>query len=49
MRRWPRPLTAAGLGGCVLLALTLPAASVLAGVVVLGVGAAVWLARAARR
>ena len=39
--RPPAWLTGAGAGGCVLLALTLPAASVLAGVAVLGVGLAV--------
>jgi basic amino acid/polyamine antiporter, APA family len=44
-RRWPRWLSALGLGGCVLLAFTLPAASVLGGIVVLGLGAAGYLIR----
>ncbi|PZF59948.1 amino acid permease [Curtobacterium sp. MCSS17_008] len=37
-RRYPRALAVAGVAGCVLLVVTLPPASVLAGVVVLGVG-----------
>ena len=45
-RRWPRPLAGAGLVGCVVLAATLPTASVLIGLAVLAVGAAVWAARA---
>lgn len=45
-RRWPRWLTAAGVGGCALLALTLPATSVVWGLAVLGVGAAIWFVRA---
>lgn len=49
-RRWPRPLAGAGLAGCVLLALTLPGASVVGGVVVLAAGASIWiLALAAAR
>lgn len=44
-RRWPSWLAAAGLAGCVLLAFTLPTASVVAGVAVLGVGAVIWLVR----
>jgi basic amino acid/polyamine antiporter, APA family len=39
-RRWPRALNVAGLLGCVLLVVTLPPASVLAGVLVLAVGLA---------
>lgn len=39
-RRWPRWVQAAGVVGCVGLALTLPWASVLAGVLVVGVGLA---------
>jgi APA family basic amino acid/polyamine antiporter len=38
-RRPPRWLTSAGVAGCTLLALTLPPASVIAGLAVLGVGA----------
>jgi basic amino acid/polyamine antiporter, APA family len=44
-RRWR---AGAGLAGCLLLAASLPAASVLAGVAVLGAGAAAWAVRAAR-
>jgi basic amino acid/polyamine antiporter, APA family len=44
-RRWPRWISGAGVAGCLLLAVTLPVASVLAGVVVLGVGALVWFVR----
>ncbi|HVM08569.1 MAG TPA: APC family permease [Acidimicrobiales bacterium] len=40
-RRWPRPLQAAGLLGCVVLAFTLPAASIVAGAAVLAAGAVV--------
>jgi APA family basic amino acid/polyamine antiporter len=48
-RRWPRWLAGAGLAGCLLLAASLPASSVLAGAAVLGVGAAVWVVRRSRR
>ncbi len=41
----PRPVAGLGLGLCVLLAATLPAASVLAGLAVFAVGLAVWLVR----
>jgi APA family basic amino acid/polyamine antiporter len=44
-RRWPRPLAAAGLGGCATLAFTLPLESVVSGVAVLSVGALLWTAR----
>src|SRR5215217_263922 len=44
-RRWR---AGAGLAGCLLLAASLPAKSVLAGVAVLGAGAAAWAVRAAR-
>jgi len=47
-RRWPRWRAGAGLAGCLLLAASLPAKSVLAGVAVLGAGAAAWAVRAAR-
>jgi basic amino acid/polyamine antiporter, APA family len=47
-RRWPRAFQAVGLAGCALLAFTLPAASVLSGLVVLAIGAVVWLARRGR-
>jgi APA family basic amino acid/polyamine antiporter len=40
-RRPPRWLTSAGVAGCALLALTLPPASVIAGLAVLGVGAVI--------
>ena len=46
-RHWPRPLAVLGVGGCVLLAFTLPTASVVIGAAVLAVGAAVWLIRVA--
>jgi basic amino acid/polyamine antiporter, APA family len=48
-RRWPRWLAGVGLIGCLVLAASLPAASVAAGMAVLGVGAAVWLGRRAWR
>lgn len=44
-RRPPRPLAAFGLVGCLVLACTLPVPSVVAGVVVLAVGALVFLLR----
>ena len=47
-RRWPRWVQAGGLVGCVVLAATLPFGSVLAGIVVCGVGLAVRAVRAAR-
>jgi basic amino acid/polyamine antiporter, APA family len=47
-RRWPRWRAGAGLAGCLLLAASLPAASVVAGVAVLGAGAAAWAVRAVR-
>jgi APA family basic amino acid/polyamine antiporter len=52
-RRWPRALAAAGVVGCAVLAVTLPASSVVAGTVVLAVGAALrsthqWRSRDAR-
>ncbi|MEW6153754.1 MAG: amino acid permease [Actinomycetota bacterium] len=46
LRRWPRGLSGVGAAGCLLLALTLPAASVVAGLAVLGAGAFLWWARA---
>jgi APA family basic amino acid/polyamine antiporter len=48
-RRRPRWRAGAGLAGCLVLAASLPAASVLAGAVVLGVGAAVWAVLAGSR
>jgi APA family basic amino acid/polyamine antiporter len=45
---WRRWRAGAGLAGCLLLAASLPAASVLAGVAVLGAGAAAWAVRSAR-
>jgi APA family basic amino acid/polyamine antiporter len=48
-RRWPRWRAGAGLAGCLVLAASLPASSVLAGAAVLAVGAAIWAARRSRR
>jgi APA family basic amino acid/polyamine antiporter len=48
-RRWPKPLAALGLAGCVVLAFNLPTASVVGGAATLGLGAVVWWARSARR
>jgi len=42
-RRWPRALAGTGLVGCIVLAVTLPAVSVLGGVLVLAAGVAVWI------
>jgi APA family basic amino acid/polyamine antiporter len=44
-RRWPRALPVAGVGGCAVLAFTLPTASVVAGAAVLGTGALIWVVR----
>jgi basic amino acid/polyamine antiporter, APA family len=44
-RRWPRPIAGLGVVGCVVLAFTLPSASVVGGVVVLVLGAVIWLTR----
>jgi len=44
-RRWPRAFAAAGVVGCVLLALTLPSASVSSGAAVLAAGAFLWVVR----
>jgi APA family basic amino acid/polyamine antiporter len=41
-RRWPRWLQVVGMAGCVLLALSLPASSIIGGGAVLAVGAALW-------
>lgn len=41
-RRWPRPFAAVGLTGCALLAFTLPAASVITGMIVIALGGVVW-------
>jgi APA family basic amino acid/polyamine antiporter len=48
-RRWPRALAASGIAGCAVLAFTLPVTSVLGGVAVLTVGAAIWAVRHTRR
>lgn len=48
-RRWPRWLTAAGVVGCAVLALSLPATTVVAGAGVLGLGALVWSVQQTRR
>jgi basic amino acid/polyamine antiporter, APA family len=47
-RRWPRWLAGTGVAGCLALAASLPATSVLAGAAVLGAGAAAWVVRSAR-
>jgi APA family basic amino acid/polyamine antiporter len=47
-RRRPRWLAGAGAAGCLVLAASLPAASVLAGVAVLGVGTLLWAVRRGR-
>ncbi|HEX2155613.1 MAG TPA: hypothetical protein VHS79_01315, partial [Actinomycetes bacterium] len=47
--RWPRWVAGAGLAGCLLLAGSLPAASVLAGAAARGAGVAVWAVLAASR
>ncbi len=44
-RRWPRWLQVAGVTGCLVLALSLPAASVISGAAVLAAGATIWLVR----
>ena len=44
-RRWPRALSAVGVAGCAVLALTLPFSSILGGLTVLAVGAVVWVVR----
>jgi APA family basic amino acid/polyamine antiporter len=48
-RRWPRWVSAAGLVGCVVVASSLPVASVAAGAVLLGSGAVVHLLLRRRR
>jgi APA family basic amino acid/polyamine antiporter len=47
-RRRPRWLAGAGLAGCLLLAASLPAASLLAGAAVLALGTVLWVVRRAR-
>jgi APA family basic amino acid/polyamine antiporter len=47
-RRRPRWLAGAGVAGCLVLAASLPAASVVAGAAVLAAGAAVWVVRSSR-
>ncbi len=44
-RRWPRGLAVLGIIGCVGLAVTLPSASVIGGLIVLALGVLVWIAR----
>jgi basic amino acid/polyamine antiporter, APA family len=46
-RRWPRPVPLVGLVGCAVLAVMLPAASVVVGSAVLTAGVVVWFARRA--
>ncbi|MEX0657661.1 MAG: amino acid permease, partial [Egibacteraceae bacterium] len=48
-RRWPRPVAAAGVAGCAVLAFSLPVESVVVGVGVLAVGALVWAVQQTRR
>lgn len=45
-RRWPRWMAGTGLLGCLALAFSLPVSSVVGGLVLLALGAAVWLLRA---
>jgi APA family basic amino acid/polyamine antiporter len=47
-RRRPRWLAGAGMAGCLVLAASLPAASIVAGAAVLTVGVATWVVRSAR-
>jgi APA family basic amino acid/polyamine antiporter len=47
-RRWPRPVAALGLVGCVVLAFTLPAASIVSGLSVLAIGMLAWFGRRGR-
>jgi len=44
-RRWPRPIAAAGVAGCALLAFNLPPSSVLGGAALLVIGATVYAIR----
>ena len=44
-RRWPRGIAIVGFVGCVVLAFTLPAASIVGGATVLTIGSLIWLAR----
>ena len=49
-RRWPRPLAVLGLGGCAVIAVSLPATAVIGGAIVLGAGVAMFaVARAFNR
>jgi APA family basic amino acid/polyamine antiporter len=47
-RRRPRWLAGAGMAGCLVLAASLPAASIVAGAAVLTVGVATWVVRSVR-
>jgi APA family basic amino acid/polyamine antiporter len=47
-RRWPRPLAALGLLGCLVLAVSLPATSLITGAAIVVVGALVWILRVTR-
>jgi basic amino acid/polyamine antiporter, APA family len=44
-RRWPRWLAGLGVGGCILLAVTLPLGSVLSGLAVFVLGGSIWVIR----
>src|SRR5205085_1488452 len=46
-RRWPRPLAALGLAGCLVVASSLPTSTILGGVIVLGAGLAAYVLRPA--
>jgi APA family basic amino acid/polyamine antiporter len=48
-RRWPRAIPVLGVVGCVALAFSLPAASIVGGLALLSIGAVVWLVRHRRR
>ena len=47
-RRWPRVVSAVGLVSCIVLAFSLPPASLLLGIGVLALGAVIWFARRGR-
>ena len=47
-RRWTRALPVGGIIGCIVLGLSLPAARVVGGTALLGVGSVVWLASTRR-
>jgi APA family basic amino acid/polyamine antiporter len=44
-RRWPRLISVAGLVGCIVVAVSLPTASIIGGLILLALGIAAWLVR----